>query len=79
MKTRPVRAPFGEEPADKAEDPNTPPDELGNRPCTELRCSTLHRERAPDTFDPKHPTTTFDGFMSAMSNQVATGVLRVPK
>ena len=25
-------------------------------------------------FDPKHPTTTYDGFMTAMSNQVATGV-----
>lgn len=67
------QAPFGEEPADKAEDPNTPPDELG----IDLAPSAVF-DLAPgestDTFDPKHPTTTFDGFMSAMSNQVATGV-----
>lgn len=67
------QAPFGEEPTDKAEDPNTPPDELG----IDLAPSAVF-DLAPgestDTFDPKHPTTTFDGFMSAMSNQVATGV-----
>ena len=67
------QAPFGEEPADKAEDPNTPPDELG----IDLAPSAVF-DLAPgestDVFDPKHPTTTFDGFMSAMSDQVATGV-----
>ena len=67
------QAPFGEEPADKAEDPNTPADELG----IDLAPSAVF-DLAPGedttTFDPKHPTTTFDGFMSAMSDQVATGV-----
>lgn len=67
------QAPFGEEPADKAEDPKTKPDELS----IDLAPSAVF-DLAPgestDTFDPKHPTTTFDGFMSAMSNQVATGV-----
>ena len=48
------QAPFGEEPADKAEDPNTPPDELG----IDLAPSAVF-DLAPgestDTFDPKHP------------------------
>lgn len=66
-------APFGEDPSDKAEDPNTPPDELAIN-LAPSAVFDLAPGETPDTFDPKHPTTTYDGFMSAMSNQVATGI-----
>ena len=66
-------APFGEDPPDKAEDPNTPPDELAIN-LAPSAVFDLAPGETPDTFDPKHPTTTYDGFMSAMSNQVATGI-----
>ena len=66
-------APFGEDPPDKAKDQNTPPDELAIN-LAPSAVFDLAPGETPDTFDPKHPTTTFDGFMSAMSDQVATGV-----
>lgn len=66
-------APFGEDPSDKAEDPNTPPDELAIN-LAPSAVFDLAPGETPDTFDPKHPTTTYDDFMSAMSNQVATGI-----
>lgn len=66
-------APFGEDPKEKAEDPTTPPDELEIRLAPSAVFDLAPGEK-PYTFDPKHPTTTYDSFMSAMSNQVATGV-----
>lgn len=67
------QAPFGEEPAQKANDPNTPPDELAIN-LAPSAVFDLAPGETPDAFDPKHPTTTYDGFMSSMSNQVGTGV-----
>lgn len=66
-------APFGEDPPEKADDPNTPPDDLAIN-LAPSAVFDLAPGESPDVFDPKHPTTTYDGFMSAMSNQVATGV-----
>lgn len=67
------QAPFGEEPQDKAADPNTPPDELAINLGPAAVFDLAPGEKA-NLIDPKHPTTTYDGFMSAMSNQVATGI-----
>ena len=39
-----------------------------------LRCLTLRPAKHRTRLTRKHPTTTYDGFMSAMSNQVATGI-----
>lgn len=67
------QAPFGEDPQDKAADPNTPPDELAINLGPAAVFDLAPGEKA-NLIDPKHPTTTYDGFMSAMSNQVATGI-----
>lgn len=67
------QVPFGEEPQDKAADPNTPPDELAINLGPAAVFDLAPGEKA-NLIDPKHPTTTYDGFMSAMSNQVATGI-----
>lgn len=65
--------PFEEQPEDKAKDPNTPADEVAINLAPSAVFDLAPGEE-PYTFDPKHPTTTYDGFMAAMSNQVATGV-----
>lgn len=66
-------APFGEEPAEKAGDPNVPRDEM-EISLAPMAVFDLATGESTEAFDPKHPTTTYDGFMSAMSNQVATAV-----
>ena len=66
-------APFGEDPPDKADNPDTPADELAINLSPAAVFDLAPGEKA-NLIDPKHPTTTYDGFMMAMSNQVATCV-----
>ncbi len=66
-------APFGEEPRERADDPNSLPDET-SIDLAPAAVFDLGPGEDTTTFDPKHPTTTFEGFTAAMSNQVATGV-----
>lgn len=66
-------APFGEDPPDKADNPDTPADELAINLSPAAVFDLAPGEKA-NLIDPKHPTTTYDGFMMAMSNQVATSV-----
>lgn len=66
-------APFGEDPPEKADNPDTPADELAINLSPAAVFDLAPGEKA-NLIDPKHPTTTYDGFMMAMSNQVATSV-----
>lgn len=66
-------APFGEDTPEKADNPDTPADELAINLSPAAVFDLAPGEKA-NLIDPKHPTTTYDGFMMAMSNQVATSV-----
>lgn len=62
-------APFGQVPPEAAKDPNTPPDELGIELAPAAIFDLAPGEKA-NMLDPKHPTTTYDGFVTAEAKQI---------
>ena len=56
-------------PPEAAKDPNTPPDELGIELAPAAIFDLAPGEKA-NMLDPKHPTTTYDGFVTAEAKQI---------
>ena len=65
-------APFGQVPPSAASDPNAPPDALGIELAPAAIFDLAPGEKA-NMLDPKHPTTTFDGFVTAEAKQMGAG------
>lgn len=66
-------APFGQVPPEAANDPNASPDELGIELAPAAIFDLAPGEKA-NMLDPKHPTTTYDGFVTASAKQMGAGV-----
>lgn len=62
-------APFGQVPLEAAKDSSTPPDELGIELAPAAIFDLAPGEKA-NMLDPKHPTTTYDGFVTAEAKQI---------